>query len=38
MVYYLTRAVYSPASDPVKAVVAGWVFGIVRACTVNLVD
>ncbi len=38
---YLTRAVYSPSSDPVKPVVGrflgSWVPGFVRACTENLV-
>ena len=37
--HYLTRAVYSPPSDLVKAVLAGfWVPGFVWACTENLAD
>ena len=42
VLYYLTRAVYSPASDPVKPVVTGFVpdfvSWFVRACTENLVN
>ena len=35
--HYLTRAVYSPSSDPLKAIPAGllgsWLVGFFQACT-----